>query len=147
MANSQAMGSPSNWRGYLLATGGGAQFPHNFIKFDSYDITPDIREEVRAYRDDFSRNLYRLTATGTKSKITFETIDNLTLSEAFQIQSFFHNAETSHLERKVSITYWNPEYFRYDTGFFYRPDMDFKVRDIIGGEILYRSLKITLIEY
>lgn len=147
MANSQAMGSPSNWAGYLLSISGGAQFPHNFIKFDSYGITPDIREEVRAYRDDFSRSLYRLTATGTKSKISFETIDNLSLTEAYQIQTFFHNAEVDHLQRKISIQYWNPEYFRYDTGYFYRPDLDFRIRDIINGQLLYRSLKITLIEY
>ena len=147
MANSQAMGSPSNWGGYLLSISGGAQFPPNYIKFDTYNITPDIREEVKAYRDDYSRELFRITATGTKSKISFETIDNLSLAEAYQVQTFFHNAEVDHLQRKIAITYWNPEYFRYDSGFFYRPDLEFAIRDIVGGDITYKSFKVTLIEY
>ena len=146
MANT-AMGSPSNWGGYLLRRGDGTAFPHRYIKLDSYSTTPNIREEVKAYRDDYSRDLYRITATGTKSKISFETSDNLTLQDAYNIQNFFYAGEDIHLERKISITFWNMEYFRYDTAYFYRPDIEFKVRDIEDGDMTVRSLTITLVEY
>ena len=147
MSNSTAMGSPANWRGYLLANGAGGTFPHYYIKMETYDIQPDIREEVRAYRDDYTRDLYRLTAPGMKSKITFEILDNLSMEQSYEIQNFFYAAEVDHLQRKVQIIYWNPEYFRYDVGYFYRPDTNFKVRDIDGGIMTLKGHPITLIEY
>ena len=147
MSNSTAMGSPANWQGYLIATPEGVTFPHYYIKMESYDIQPDIREEVRSYRDEYTRDLYRLTADGMKTKITFELLDNLTMDESYEIQNWFYTAEVDHKQRKIAIKYWNTEYFRYDTGYFYRPDPNFKIRDIEGGVMTLKGHPITLIEY
>lgn len=141
-----SMGSPSNWAGYLLAKPDGTVFPHNLIKLETYDVLPNIREEIRAWRDDYTRNLHRITADGTKTKIMFETVDNLDINEAFAIMNFFYSGESDHLQRQVTIRYWDPEYFHYETGVFYRPDIQFKIRDITYG-LNQKGFPITLVEY
>ena len=62
----------SNWAGYLLkAVKTNAIFPHKYIAYESYNTTPNQREEIKAYRDDNTRDLTRITAEGTKSVFGF----------------------------------------------------------------------------
>ena len=45
-----------NWQGFLFkATQSGDVFPDKYINYESYDTTPNQREEIKAYRDDNSR--------------------------------------------------------------------------------------------
>ena len=136
----------TNFAGYLLKTGN-VEFPLKYIQYESWDTTPNQREEIKAYRDDNTRNLTRVTAAGRKSKISFTLRDNLTLEQKIEVQKFFTDHEVSADERKIQLTYWNDEENAYKTGYFYRPNMSFKISRITDTTIFYKAMKIELIEY
>jgi hypothetical protein len=117
------------FEGYLLKSGNDI-FPHKYIEFSSWDSTPNQREEIKAYRDDNTRNLTRVTAAGRKTAIAFKTRDNLTLAEKQEIQNFFTSHETNAAERKIPLTFWNDESNSYMTGDFYRPNIKFPIKTI-----------------
>lgn len=138
----------NNFAGYLLkAVATDTVFPHKYIALESWESTPDQREELKAYRDDNTRNLTRLTAQGKKSVFSFTTRDKLSLEEKMEIQKFFTDAETDHEQRKVQLQFWNEETNNYDTGYFYRPNMNFPIYKIEGDNIIYKALKFEFVEY
>lgn len=125
-------------------------FPHKYIQLSSWETNPNQREEIKAYRDDNTRNLTRYTAAGMKTSIKFKTRPFLHLVEKTEIQKFFTDHETdaeAQLQRKVSITFWNDETNDYQTGFFYRPNMAFTIEKISGTDIVYREFQFELVEY
>lgn len=135
------------FRGYLLrAIDTNRIFPNKFIQFDTYSSNPKQREELKAYRDDNSRELTRVTAEGMKSKITF-TVRPLWLEEKMELQQFFYSAEADHVQRKIQLEYWDDENNTYDTGYFYRPNMEFPISHITDDNIRYKETKMELIEY
>lgn len=134
------------FQGYLLKSGNDI-FPHKYIDYSSWESTPNQREEIKAYRDDNTRNLTRVTAAGRKTAITFKTRDNLTLAEKMEIQNFFTSHETNAAERKVPLTFWNDESNSYKTGYFYRPNTKFQIKSISGKDITYAAIQIDLVEY
>lgn len=138
----------TNFAGYLLkAVATNTIFPHNYIALESWNSTPDQREELKAYRDDNTRNLTRVTAAGKKSVFSFETRDKLNLEDKMAIQKFFTDAESDHDQRKIQLQFWNEETNSYDTGYFYRPNMNFSIYKINGNDIIYKPLKFEFIEY
>lgn len=142
----------NNFRGYLLkAVRTNKIFPLEYIKAESFDSTPKQREELKAYRDDNTRDLTRVTAQGTKSVFSFETRDNLHLEDKIAIQKFFTDAEEdtdeAHLQRKVQLQYWNDETNQYETAYFYRPDIKFTKKKITDTDIIYNSFKFDFVEY
>ena len=137
-----------DFRGYLLkAIETGDIFPDEYIKLETWDSTPNSREEIKAYRDENSRDLTRVTAAGKKSSFKFTTRNKLHLSQKKEIQEFFTNAESDHTQRKVELEFWNDEDNEYKTGYFYRPDMNFPIYKITDDDILYRELTIECVEY
>lgn len=138
----------NNFRGYLIkAVSSGTVFPNTYIQYDTFQSTPNQREEIKAYRDDNTRDLYRITSEGRKSVVKFTTRDSLTLDEKIEIQNFFYNNESNHVERKIQLEFWNEEDNVYDTGYFYRPNMTFKIKKIEGNNIIYDAFNFELIEY
>ena len=137
-----------SFSGYLMkAVSTGTIFPHQYISYESYDSTPNQREEIKAYRDENTRDLYRVTAQGKKSKITFKTRNNLSLAEKQELQNWFTSAESNADQRKIRIEFWNDESNTYVTADFYRPDIKFSIRKITDDNIFYKELQITLVEY
>lgn len=143
----------TNFAGYLLrATGAGnsasaKKFLNKYIDAGSWECTPDQREEIKAYRDDNTRNLTRVTAAGTKSTISFETRENLHLADKQAFLDYFYDNESDHLQRKIHLEFWNDETNNYDEGDFYRPNMPFKIKKITDNDIIYDSLKLEFVEY
>ena len=113
----------------------------------SWSSNPDQREEIRAYRDDNTRALTRITAQGRKSIFSFATRNNLHLKDKIAIQKWFTEKEVNSTERKIQLTFWNEETNNYDTGYFYRPNMEFKIKSIIGNDIIYDSMQFDFVEY
>lgn len=155
-----------NFLGYFIkATKTNVNFPDQFIAYDTYTCTPNQREEIKAYRDENTRELFRITADGMKTKITFSTRGNLHKADKETIQNFFVNAEsqeedsaTAHKQRKVQLTYWNDEDNIYKTSYFYRPNLQFKIigikktGNVDSGQnpiydIIYEAMDFELIEY
>lgn len=141
----------NDFQGYLFRTGmlttSGTIFPLEYMQFNSWSSTPNQREEIKAYRDDNTRNLTRVTAAGRKTPISFKTRPNLNLAEKIAIQTFFTSAESNPDERKIHIVYWNDEENVYKEGDFYRPNMAFTIKKIEGNNIIYDELQIDLVEY
>ena len=138
----------ADFKGYLLkAVKTGEVFPHELIAYESYSSTPNQREEIKAYRDDNTRNLTRVTAKGRKTSIEFTSKQELTLAEKKKIQKWFTNGESNSAQRKIEIEYWNDEDNDYKTGEFYRPDIVFQIRKISNSKIWYNAITISLVEY
>lgn len=137
----------NNFKGYLIRrTVDNKNFPDKYIQYSTYSSDPDQREELKAYRDDNTRNLTRVTADGMKSKITFQTRENLHLDEKIEIQKFFTDKEISKKQKTISLKFWNDETNDYDTGTFYRPNMNFPIKKITDDDIIYGAMTITCIE-
>lgn len=142
----------SNWKGYLLKTVGsgttpGVVFPNKYINWASWSATPEQREELVAYRDDNSRELHRVTAEGKKSVFSFVTRKKLTLAEKDEILHFFTDNEVDPVQRKIQLEYWNDATSNYKTGYFYRPNMQFKIVKISDTNIWYDEMTFEFIEY
>lgn len=138
----------SEFKGYLFkALATGEVFPHQYIELESYESRPKQREEIKAYRDDNSRELTRITAEGTKSSFSFKTLDGLHLQEKENILNFFKRGEVDHLQRKIELEYWDDDNSKYDTGMFYRANQNFKIAEIDGDDIIYDSVNFSLVEY
>lgn len=137
-----------NFKGILLyRTADNKPFPQQYIEMGSWSSNPDQREEIRAYRDDNTRALTRITAQGRKSIFSFATRNNLHLKDKIAIQNWFTEKEVNSTERKIQLTFWNEETNNYDTGYFYRPNMEFKIKSIIGNDIIYDSMQFDFVEY
>lgn len=144
----------ANFEGYLFkktVTQGTSTidvpFPNKYISLGTWESTPNQREEIKAYRDDNTRNLTRVTAQGKKSKFSFKTRKKLKLAEKQEIQAFFTSSETDPNQRKIQLTYWNDEANEYRTSYFYRPNMTFKIYKITENDIIYDEMSFELIEY
>lgn len=137
------------WSGYFLRNvETGTVFDNHFIQWDSYSSTPNQREEIKAYRDENTRDLYRITATGHKTKIEFSTIPYLNLFQKGLVQVFFATGTPDWNQRKVHLEYWNDEDNTYYTSYFYIPDIQFKVHHLDNwNNPVYESIEIHLIEY
>lgn len=136
----------ANFEGYLFKSGNDI-FPHQYINYESYSTLPNSREEIKAYRDDNTRDLTRVTASGTKSSFSFKTRPNLHLDDIRTILEFFTKHESSALERKIELTYWNNESLEYKTANFYRADITFEIKQITDTDIIYNEAEISLVEY
>lgn len=141
----------TTFQGYLIGTYNSrsqlVKFPLEYIEYESYASTPKQREEIKAYRDENTRELYRITASGMKTKITFTTRANLHLADKIAIQKFFTDNESNAMQRKIYLSYWDDEQNQYNTGYFYRPNMNFKIVSISEDDIIYSKLDFELIEY
>lgn len=140
----------SAFEGYLIKAGNSDEiFPHKYINISTYKSTPNQREEIEAYRDDYTRDLTRITADGMKTSIEFQTLDGISLEEKIEIQEFFKNCMVNEKERKVHITYWDDENNLYETSYFYLPDTQYTIDEINEKDMTmtYKSLTYKLVEY
>ena len=139
-----------NWKGYLIkktVNGSDVIFPHQYIALESWESTPNQREEIKAYRDDNTRDLTRITAQGKKSVFKFKTRNYLHLAEKQEIQNFFTSSESDPNQRRITLTIWNDENNDYMTADFYRPNMKFPIYKITNNDIIYKEFQFELIEY
>ena len=140
-------GSASNFEGWLLKFGGQV-VPHEYIKKGGWKSTPNQRLENDPWSDTRGY-LHRDVMAHNRTKIEFETVDDLTLEEKIQCQNIMNNAITNKAERKGKITYWNDETNTYKDAEVYIPDIEFAVNEIDKKRnmIFYASIRIALIEY
>lgn len=142
----------AEFKGYLFGTVNEdntlkTKFPNEYIQIDTYSTLPNSREELKAIRDDNTRNLTRVTASGTKSSFSFSTMDGLNKSDIEKILNFFTSAESDNLQRKIKLIYWNMEELRYKVSEFYRPDITYTLATISENDFECDEFEISLIEY
>lgn len=140
----------TEFKGYLLKAGNSNKlFPHEYINIGTYKATPNQREEIEAYRDDYTRDLTRVTAEGMKTKIVFSTAEDITLEQKIEIQDFFKSCMVDKKERKIYLTYWDDEDNIYETSYFYLPDIQYTVKTIDREKktMIYAAVDYSLTEY
>ena len=122
-------------------------FPMSIIAEGGYTSKPNIREEIKAYRDDNTRNLTRVTASGTKTQITINTRDGLSDADKTATIKWFTDHESDALQRKITVLYFDFDTSTYKTGTFYRADTDYNIKIIKGNDLYWKEFTIELIEY
>lgn len=135
----------SNYKGYLMKFNG-TVFPNSYLL--EYSSTPDQRMDVSAERDNRG-NLHRSTIPVGKTSIKFTT-HIMSLHEKIVMQNIIMNAINSNgifEERKCLVEYWNDETNDYDTGWFYVPDIEYKVLDADFEDVRYAPISLELVEY
>lgn len=138
----------ANFQGYLLkGLTTNTVFPHKYIVFSSWRSTPNQREEIKAYRDDNTRNLVRVTASGKKSIFSFDIRPGIHLADKTAIHNWFYANETNHVERKMHLQFWDDENNVYKSGYFYRPNIELPIIRITSNDIIYDTMHIDFIEY
>lgn len=128
---------------------GAVELPNSYIMMsDSNTQTPNQREEIKAYRDDYTRDLHRATATGHKTKMSFQ-FRALKDTELLALQRVMRNSLVSENERKYNVEYWNDEEMAYKTSDFYIPDITY-TRSMVDEDnniLYYAPFTMTLVEY
>lgn len=126
------------FNGYLLKING-VIFPNKFIAVESYQITPNQITDEDSYIDSDGR-LHRNVLPHKRSKLEFNT-PHIREAQNGELQSYFPDTISMDAE------YWNPRKRVYESGTFYTPDLTFEIKDIKENDILYKPIRIALIEY
>lgn len=132
--------------GYLLKVGAEI-FPLSFVFKESYEVTPNRRQDLNSTRN-ANGILQRNVLAHRPSTISLSTkpMDNTELEKMMELITRNFVAEN---ERKVKLTYYCPDINSYKTGYFYIPDITFPINlvDVENKTILYNSFTLEFIEY
>lgn len=136
----------ADFKGYLVKFGS-VQLPNSYLMMDSGQVsTPNQREELKATRDDTTRKLHRVTASGQISSFSL-VFKPLTNTQLAALHAVMNNSLVNANQRKYNVTYWNDEHLQYENGDFYIPDITYE-RMIVGDDyILYNSFTMEFIGY
>lgn len=133
----------ANFRGYLLkGTKNGAVFPSSFIKLDTWDSTPRQIEYLKAYRDDNTRNMTKVAASGRKSTFKF-TLRKMNLADRINFDNFLSANKDG---EDYKLEYWDDKGLMYRTGSFYMPNPSFKIIKHSTNDIEYDEHDVEFIE-
>jgi len=137
----------NNFKGYLLKFGD-VELPNSYLQMDRCTSIPKQREEIEAYRDDYSRDLIRVTAAGKKTKQVF-FFRPLTHLQIQALRAVMEHSLVNAAQRKYHITYWDDESMDYDEGDFYIPDITFTRSrvDEVHNLVYYSEFEMHIIEY
>ena len=129
------------FEGWLLKVNG-KEFPTNLIRAETYKITPDQETDI----DDFTDNdgiFHRNVLPAKASKIEFET-PPMHLDKAYKVFQIIPENDNN-----LTIEYWNPRKFIYQSGNSYVPDIQFSLMRVFPEEkdIMYDQFRIAFIEY
>lgn len=121
-------------------------FPLGLIRAETYKITPRARQDLDSYRD-MNGVLNRDVLEHTISKIEWEIKPMLTNLQIAELCGNLKKSYENESERRVSVTYYNPETDNYDSGIFYMPDVSYVPYYANDSVIKYNSMRYALIEY
>lgn len=122
-------------------------FPMKYVAKNGLHIIPNVREEIKAYRDDNTRHLTRVTASGTKTPISIDMLGGLNNAQKNEILHWFTSHETDALQRKIDILYYDLDTDTYGTGTFYRADTEYTIIRTTANDIIYDAFTYDLVEY
>ena len=132
----------------IKISGAYVTLPYKYMKAESYKVTPNQRMESSAKRAT-TGYLSRTTCSHTASKIEFETPSAMSNKDIAQLNTMFHNAFTSVIQKNITIRYYDPETDSYKEADCYMPDVDYDIMrvDTNDNAIVYNSVRYAFIEY
>lgn len=136
--------------GYLIKVGEAGsevEIPLTYMRAETYTVTPNQRLEWSAERDT-TGVLHRETVANQPPKIEFET-PLMTNSDINALNTIIAAAYTNSSERKLTVTYYDPETDSYKTHECYMPDVHYEIRnvDTVNNVINYEQLRYAFIGY
>lgn len=134
--------------GYLIKVGSPAvEIPLKYMRAETYSVTPNQRLEWSAERD-VTGVLHRETTANMPPKIEFNT-PLMTNKDIKALNTILSNAYSNATERKLSVTYYDPESDTYKTHDCYMPDVKYEIRnvDTVKNVINYEELRYAFIGY
>lgn len=127
--------------GFLIKVGN-YTIPLTFIKLESYQASPDQRQDLDSYRD-ADGYLHRTVLEHTATKIEFET-PYLSFRDMQALIQGIRENYTEEISRTCTLTYYNEETNSYKTGTFYLPGtMTFQMYN----KEIYAPTRFAFIEY
>lgn len=136
----------ADFKGYIVKFGG-VELPNSYLMMDSGQVsTPNQREEIKAVRDDYTRKLKRVTATGkiTNFSLVFKPLTNIQMQA---LRNVMQNGLLDEAERKYDVTYWDDERLCYARAPMYIPDVTYERMIIKDNFIVYNSFTMEFIGY
>lgn len=136
--------------GYLIkvgASGYEVEIPMKYMRAETYSVTPDQRLEWSAERD-VTGVLHRETVANQPPKIEFST-PMMTNSDINALNTILSAAYSVAAERKLRVTYYDPETDSYKAHDCYMPDVKYEIRnvDTANNVINYQELRYAFIGY
>ncbi len=136
--------------GYLIKVGGSGnevEIPLRYMRAETYTVTPDQRLEWSAERD-VTGVLHRETVANQPPKIEFNT-PLMTNADINVLNTILSNAYSVAAERKLRVTYYDPETDSYKSHDCYMPDVNYEIRnvDTVNNVINYQELRYAFIGY
>ncbi len=126
---------------------GNYDFPMKYIAAETYDIAPDQRQDEEPWRDG-DGELNREVLSNMPAAITFSTIAGMTNSEVAAIFGKIRENYVNEKERKVLVTFYNPETDSYPNPvYMYIPNLHFPIDYIDESTIYYKEITIELVGY
>lgn len=134
------------FQGYLMKIGQ-TVFPLSFVFKESYNITPNRRQDLDPFRD-ANGKMNRKVVPHTVSTISITT-KPMWNDEMSNMMKLIRDNYLNEKEKKVSLTYYCPDIDDYKTGEFYIPDIEYNIHhvDTVRGAIFYNSTTLEFIEY
>lgn len=135
------------YNGYLFQFGDYI-FPNKYIKFDTYDIAPDQRQDMDSFTNGKGITI-RNALEHTKTNITFSTLQMPEKAMRTILASLDKNYINRN-ETDANCVYYNPRKNSYSTGHFYLdPSVKFRIKkvDDEGKKINYGEMQWIFIEY
>lgn len=136
--------------GYLIkvgASGYEVEIPLKYMRAETYSVTPNQRLEWSAERD-ITGVLHRETTPNMPPKIEFNT-PLMTNSDINALNTILSTAYSVAAERKLRVTYYDPESDSYKSHDCYMPDVKYEIRnvDTVNNVINYEELRYAFIGY
>lgn len=136
--------------GYLIkvgASGYEVEIPLKYMRAETYSVTPNQRLEWSAERD-VTGVLHRETTPNMPPKIEFKT-PLMTNSDISALNTILSSAYSVAAERKLRVTYYDPESDSYKSHDCYMPDVKYEIRnaDTVNNVINYEELRYAFIGY
>ena len=122
-------------------------FPMKYVAKGGYECTPNVREEIKAYRDDNTRNRTRVTASGTKTSMTIKMLGGLNNTKKKEVFKWFTDHESNALQRKISVLFYDPDTDAYRTANFYRTDTQLTALITTSTDIVWDAFEIEMVQY
>lgn len=123
-------------------------FPEDYIFKESYNITPNQKQDVNSK---LSANyvLKRRVAKHRRSKIEWNLVPEIDNDELYMLQRLFLDNILNADEENVRLRYFNPIKNDYDEGVFYSPDVTYAIKRTIPEQkkVIYASTRFAAIEY
>lgn len=122
-------------------------FPMRLLARRGFGTDPNVREEIKAYRDTNTRNLTRVTAEGTKTAFKLKFLGGLHNAEKIEADSWFTSHENVALQRRITLLYYDSDSDTYKTGDFYRANPHYDVISTTADDIIWDAFEYDLAQY